>query len=67
MSDFITITKRQKLQIRQSLERGDIARIAARSSYSYQYVSRVLLDKFPNREIWQLAADYIKSKKVKVA
>lgn len=68
MSDlYVTLSAGDRKKIRKSLQRGDIARIAARLPYSYDHVSRVLRGVYENREVWQTAADFIKARKIRVA
>jgi hypothetical protein len=57
----ISARKLPKSSLKKLLGYGDIGRIAARTHYHYQHVSRVIRDETDNDMIWTEVAKYIDS------
>lgn len=57
----ISIRQLNKNKLKRLLAYGDIGKIALRTQYHYQHVSRVIRDGAENDNVWKAVADYIDS------
>lgn len=58
---YVSTRELNKEEITNMLRYGDVGKIAVRTNYSYQYVSRVLRGESDNDEVWAIAAEYLNS------
>lgn len=55
----VSVRELDKERLRELLRYGDVGRIAIRTPYHYEYVSRVIRELRDNDRIWRTIAEYL--------